>query len=128
MRKPFVLIVDDDEVIRRLVRITLPQDDYEFLEAEDGDHALELSNGGAPALVVLDWRMPGRNGGEVLAELKSRHPHTPVIMLTAERNAAPREVSERLGADAFLTKPFSPLELLATVERLLADRTIDESA
>jgi DNA-binding response OmpR family regulator len=129
MTRPFVLLVDDDEVIRTLLRLTLPAEGYDVVEAEDGEHALRLTEGPAPALVVLDWRMPGLSGAEVLPELKRRHPQTPVIVLTVEPEAQARPQAESLGADVFMSKPFSPLQLLATVERLLLpERALDERA
>jgi CheY-like chemotaxis protein len=128
MTRPFVLIVDDDEVIRSLLRMTLPEEGFDLVEAEDGETALQLTNGPAPALVLLDWKMPGRSGAEVLPELKRRHPDTPVIVLTAEPESAHRKLAESLGADVFMTKPFSPLQLLSTVERLLPERPLDERA
>lgn len=127
MTRPFVLIVDDDEMIRSLLRMTLPAEGYDVVEAQDGDQALQMTDGPAPALVVLDWKMPGFSGAEVLPELKRRHPQTPVIVLTVEPEARPQ--AESLGADVFLSKPFSPLQLLATVERLLLpERSVDEGA
>lgn len=125
---PFVLIVDDDEVIRSLLRLTLPTEGFDLVEADSGDAALELSVEWAPALILLDWRMPGRSGAEVLPELKRRYPGTPVIVLTAEPETTLRQQAEELGADVFISKPFSPLQLLATVERLLAERATDERA
>ncbi len=128
MTRPFVLIVDDDEVIRSLLRLTLPTEGFDVLEAKDGKDALGLADGNAPALVVLDWRMPGLSGEQVLTELKRRHPETPIIVLTAEPESASREQAESLGADVFVSKPFSPLQLLATIERLLPERALDERA
>jgi len=123
--RPFVLIVDDDEVIRSLLRMTLPEEGFDLVEARDGEEALQLTDARAPALVLLDWRMPGLSGAEVLPELKRRHPDTPVIVLTAELETQHRQTAESLGADVFITKPFSPLQLLATVERLLPERAVD---
>ncbi len=126
MSRPFVLIVDDDEVIRSLLRLTLPDEGYDLVEAQDGDQALQISDARRPALVLLDWRMPRLSGADVLRALKERHPDVPVIVLTAEPEAKVRTQAETLGADVFMTKPFSPLQLLATVERLLPDRLLDE--
>jgi CheY-like chemotaxis protein len=128
MTRPFVLIVDDDEVIRSLLRLTLPDEGYDLVEAEDGDQALQISDADQPALVLLDWRMPGISGEEVLTALKQRYPDVPVIVLTAEPEAKVRTQAESLGADVFMAKPFSPLQLLATVERLLPDRPLDETS
>ena len=115
-----VMLVDDDETTRTLLRMTLPQDGFDIVEAGDGEDALErLGDGAVPDLIVLDWKMPARSGAEVLATVKERHPDLAVVVLTAEKNAASRERAHELGADAFLTKPFSPLELLGVVERFL---------
>jgi len=122
MSMPRLLIVDDDPWLRELLQATFPHDWYEVLEARDGLEALGAVGARLPDLVVLDWRMPGRSGEEVLAELKQRHPALPVIVLTADGTGRPKEEAEALGADLFLTKPFSPLELLDAVEALLPAR------
>ena len=121
-----ILIVDDDEGVRSLLRTTLPMEEYEVVEAVDGDQALALLKEGVPDLVLLDWKMPGRHGSLVLDELKSRHPQLPVIVLTAEIAEHHRTLAEALKVDVFLTKPFSPLGLLETIERLLSERSVDE--
>jgi CheY-like chemotaxis protein len=121
-----IAIVDDDSFVRRLVRLTLPPDDFELAEASDGDTALGLVETHASDLVLLDWRMPRVSGEEVLRQLKERDASLPVIVVTADSDE--RSVAKALGADVFLTKPFSPLELLETIERLLGDRTADRAA
>jgi DNA-binding response OmpR family regulator len=123
-----VLIVDDDEALRSLLRLTLPGEGLELLEAADGEQALRVARDERPDLVVLDWRLPGRSGVEVLTELRELYPSLPVIVLTAESDPLPRRLATELRADAFLTKPFSPLGLLDLVERLLAERQPDEPA
>jgi len=122
------LIVDDDESVRSLLRMTLPEDGYEIDEATDGEQALALVEERVPDLVLLDWKMPGRHGSLVLDELKSRHPELPVIVLTAEIAEHHRDLAESLKVDVFLTKPFSPLELLETIERLVGEHSLDEPA
>lgn len=114
-----ILIVDDDESVRTLLRMTMPTDVYEVVEAASGEQALAQLEDGVPDLVLLDWKMPERHGSLVLDELKRRYPRLPVIVLTAEIAEHHRALAESLKVDAFLTKPFSPLELLDTVERLL---------
>jgi CheY-like chemotaxis protein len=98
------------------------------LEAGNGDQALELIGREPPDLVLLDWQMPGRSGSQVLDELKHRHPDLPVVVLTAQHQPPHRALAEALGVDVFLTKPFSPLELLDTVERLLAEDATNQTA
>jgi CheY-like chemotaxis protein len=123
-----IVLVDDDEWVRRLLRTTLSGEDYEILEAANGDEGLRLVEQHSPDLVVLDWQMPGRHGSLVLDAVKTRSPTLPVIVLTAEQRSSQRELAESIGADAFLNKPFSPLELLSLIERLLADRPPDDLA
>lgn len=123
-----ILIVDDDESVRSLLRMTMPTGEYVVEEAASGDEALAHLTGGPPDLVLLDWKMPGQHGSLVLDELKRRYPTLPVIVLTAEIANHHRDLANALKVDAFLTKPFSPLELLATVERLLGERPVDEPA
>jgi CheY-like chemotaxis protein len=126
--RPFVLIVDDDEVIRSLLRLTLPDEGYDLVEAEDGDQALQIIAARQPSLVLLDWRMPGTSGEGVLTALKQTYPDLPVIVLTAEPEAKVRTLAESLGADVFVAKPFSPLQLLGSVERLLPERPLDKAS
>ncbi len=111
-----ILLVDDDVFVRRLLRLTLSTESYEIAEAGDGEIALQLLAAQQPDLVILDWRIPTTPGAEVLAATKDARPQLPVIVLTAD--ATQRRHAER--ADAFLTKPFSPLELINLIEDLLA--------
>jgi CheY-like chemotaxis protein len=116
-----VLLCDDEEVLRQLVRATLDNGEYSIVEATDGDESLELARRLRPDVIVLDMMMPGRSGLEVLQELRG-DPNlgsTPVIMLTARARQADREAAAAAGADRYLAKPFSPLELISLVEELL---------
>jgi CheY-like chemotaxis protein len=108
-----IALVDDEEPLRTLLRATLLPSEYAVMEARTGEDALALFAKEQPDLVVLDWNLPGRSGAEVLQELKASRPDLPVIVLTADQRA------DAAGADAFLVKPFSPLELLDVIERLL---------
>ena len=120
MRK--ILLADDQEELRLLLQATLEDEAYEILEAQTGSEALGLARSELPALVILDWMMPGISGIEVIRALKA-DPETrsiPVLLLTARNQVEDREQALAAGASAFLSKPFSPLELLRLVERLLA--------
>jgi len=119
---PKVLICDNEAILRTLVRAALEEDGYDLHEARDGDESLELTRRLEPDLIVLDMMMPGRTGLEVLTELRSerRFAETPVIMLTARVQAGDRAAAEKAGVDHFVSKPFSPVELGALAERLLA--------
>ncbi len=128
MSAPRIMIVDDDRALRTLLVSTLPADGCELIEARGGSEAIELLRTEPPDLVLLDWKMPGSSGAEVLAELKKLHPNVPVIVLTVEDRSIPRALAEALGAEIFMTKPFSPLQLLAEVERLLPQGLVDQTA
>lgn len=120
MRRRRVLVVDDDPSVRRLLRVTLLTfDGLEIVEASDAVEALEcLEAERPPDLILLDWRLPEASGAEVLKELRRRGHDVPVIVLTGD-GQVDRQLAESLGADRFLTKPFSPTKLLDTVEQLL---------
>ena len=118
---PSVLIVDDDPSIRKLVATTLEDvAGFELVEAADGDEALELAREEAPAIVLLDIDMPGIDGFEACRRLRAE-PQTAdatVVMLTAAADEEAERAAEEAGADLFITKPFSPLELLRLVDDL----------
>jgi two-component system alkaline phosphatase synthesis response regulator PhoP len=119
VRRPrMVLVVDDDEMIRRLVRAVLEADEFEVAEARDGESALRLANEFHPAVVVLDIMMPGLDGVEVCRRLD--HERVKVVILTARDDPRLEEECRNAGADAFLTKPFSSVQLLDLVMELLA--------
>jgi CheY-like chemotaxis protein len=116
-----VLVCDDEDVLRALVRATLDGGAYAVIEARDGDEAIALARAARPDVIVLDMMMPGRTGLEVLAELREDRDlaGVPVVMLTARTQLSDRQAAAATGVDAFLAKPFSPLELLAIVDELL---------
>lgn len=121
---PTILICDDEEPLRALVRASLPTDAYDILEARDGNQSLELIRARRPDLVVLDVMMPGRTGLQVLEEVRG-DPELGgirVLMLTARAQASDRDAAMASGADRYLAKPFSPTELAAVVEELLPPR------
>ncbi|HUE60026.1 MAG TPA: response regulator [Acidimicrobiales bacterium] len=117
-RPRMVLVVDDDEMIRRLVRAVLEADEFEVAEARDGESALQLANEVRPAVVVLDIMMPGLDGVEVCRRLD--HDNVKVVILTARDDPRLEDECRQAGADAFLTKPFSSIQLLDLVAELLA--------
>jgi DNA-binding response OmpR family regulator len=112
------LVVDDEEVIRRLVRTVLEADDFAVLEAGDGSEALEVAAREQPAVVILDVMMPDMDGVEVCKQLD--HNIVKVVMLTARDDAELEKKCRDAGAVAFLTKPFSSIELLDLIEELTA--------
>lgn len=113
-----VLVVDDDDMIRRLVRAVLEADEFEVAEARDGQRALELASEARPSVVVLDVMMPGIDGVEVCRRLD--HDQVKVVILTARDDPKLEAEARSAGADAFMTKPFAPMELLDLVAELMA--------
>ncbi len=118
-----VLVVDDDDAIRGVVRAVLEADGFEVVEAADGPAALmllEAINGRGPDLVVLDVMMPGIDGIEVCRRID--HDRVKVLMLSARTDVETKARAHAAGAEIFLTKPFSAIELLDALEGLAAPR------
>jgi DNA-binding response OmpR family regulator len=113
-----VLVVDDEPIVRDVVVRYLQREGFETLEADDGLDAQELLRSHEPSLVVLDLMLPGMDGLELCQWIRARS-ELPVIMLTARAEEADRIVGLELGADDYLTKPFSPRELAARVRTVL---------
>jgi two-component system, OmpR family, phosphate regulon response regulator PhoB len=113
-----VLVVDDEPIVRDVVVRYLKREGFDTLEAGDGDTARELIERSPPELVVLDLMLPGTDGLALCRWIRSRS-DLPVIMLTARGEEADRIVGLELGADDYVTKPFSPRELAARVRTVL---------
>jgi two-component system response regulator ResD len=113
-----VLVVDDEPIVREVVVSYLEREGYRTLEAGDGDTARRLVEEEPPGLVVLDVMLPGTDGLELCRWIRARS-DLPVIMLTARGDEADRIVGLDLGADDYVTKPFSPRELAARVRTVL---------
>lgn len=120
-----ILIVDDQPELRKLVRMTLEFEDYQLDEAQDGASALDAVDRHRPEVVILDVMMPGElSGYDVCARIKSdaRAQGTKVILLTARGQQADLARGREAGADHYVVKPFSPLELLDSVATALTER------
>jgi phosphate regulon transcriptional regulator PhoB len=119
--KQTILVVEDETDIRELVRFHLQQEGYDVREAETGEKALAQIKALRPALVVLDLMLPGVDGLEVCRELRAAEATRtlPIVMLTAKAAEVDRVLGLEMGADDYLTKPFSPRELLARVRAVL---------
>jgi DNA-binding response OmpR family regulator len=113
-----ILVIDDDPTVLDVVARYLSRAGYQVSVAPDGELGLKLAAARLPDLVVLDLMLPGRSGLEVCAELRARAP-IPVIMLTALGEEEDRVVGLELGADDYVTKPFSPRELVLRVGSVL---------
>jgi CheY-like chemotaxis protein len=118
---PTVVIADDESSMRLLVHATIESDDYTVIEACDGAEAWAMVMQHRPSLVLLDVQMPGQSGLDVLRLIKADPTlaKTRVILLTAKAQEADVEEGLIAGADFYLTKPFSPLDLLTRVEEAL---------
>jgi two-component system phosphate regulon response regulator PhoB len=116
-----ILVVEDEPDISALVAYHLARESYRVRTAADGAEALRAIESERPDLVVLDWMLPGMSGLEVLAELRRREEtrNLPVILLTARGEATDRIEGLRQGADDYVTKPFSPQELVLRVAAVL---------
>lgn len=113
-----ILVVDDEERIRRLLKMYLEREEYEVDDAENGEKALEMALDTDYDLIVLDLMMPGIDGIEVCEEIR-KHKATPIIMLTAKGEEANRVQGFEAGTDDYIVKPFSPREVVLRVKALL---------
>lgn len=113
-----ILIVDDEEQIRNILRMYLVREGYEISEAEDGEKGLSLFYEKPFDLVILDVMLPKKDGWSILREIK-KYTETPVIMLTARDDSEDEVFGFEMGADDYITKPFNNKVLLARVKSLL---------
>jgi CheY-like chemotaxis protein len=117
-----ILVVDDEPFMLRLIQLILERGGYTMIPAASGDEAIERVRRERPDLVIMDAMMPRMDGLTALRLLKEQSATRgiPVIMLTANPHKFPREQAESFGATVFLTKPFSPTQLLDEIRRLTA--------
>lgn len=114
-----ILVVDDEQSIVTLLQYNLKQAGYDVITANDGEQAIELVKEEVPNLIVLDLMLPKKDGMEVCKELRSLHIEVPIIMLTAKDDEIDKVLGLELGADDYMTKPFSPREVVARVKAVL---------
>lgn len=113
-----ILVIDDEEQIRRLLRISLTSQGYEVIEATDAEEGLELAALRTPELIVLDLGLPSRDGREVLAEIRGWS-SVPVIILSVRGDENEKVRALDSGANDYVTKPFGMQEFLARIRNLL---------
>ncbi len=118
MSQETVLVVEDEENLREALRYNLEREGYRALTAQDGERGLELARQSRPDLVILDIMLPRLDGFELCRVLR-RESNIPILMLTARGEEVDRVVGLELGADDYVTKPFSMRELLARVRAML---------
>lgn len=119
--KEKILIVDDEKDIVKMLDYNLKKEGYRTISAHDGEYALDLAARQKPDLIILDLMLPGVDGLEACRILKKdkETQHIPIIMLTAKTQVSDKIVGLELGADDYITKPFSPRELLARIKAVL---------
>ncbi len=127
MGKETILIVDDEQDILELLNYNLGRDGYKVLSAQTGEEALDTASRELPGLIILDLMLPGIDGLEVCKRLKkaSETEKIPIIMLTAKGEEADIVTGLELGADDYITKPFSPKVVIARVRAVLRRKTTE---
>ena len=116
-----VLIIEDEKAVREMLCFTLKNNGFEILEAEDSNSALDALQENEINLILLDWMLPGKQGIEIskLLRSSSETKNIPIIMLTAKSDESDKVLGLESGADDYITKPFSPKELVARIKALL---------
>ncbi len=125
--KPTILVIDDDRKTVDLIRLYLEKDGYRVLMAYDGHRAMEIARNKRPGLIILDLMLPEVDGLDVCCQLRSES-NVPVIMLTAKSTEDDKLAGLDLGADDYVTKPFSPRELVARVRAVLRRGLAEENS
>ena len=120
---PTVLVVDDSDTIRSLIVLNLELDGFTVVQARDGQECLDVVKDVAPDLITLDVAMPRRDGFSTVEMLRADPDtrHIPIVMVSARAQGSDLARGQEVGVDAYLTKPFEPEELVATVRSLVAD-------
>ena len=114
-----ILIVDDEQPIRTLLEYNLKQAQYETISAADGEEAVQQAESEKPDLILLDLMLPKMDGIDVCKTLRQRGVDIPIIMLTAKGDELDKVLGLEIGADDYMTKPFSPREVVARVKAVL---------
>jgi len=116
-----VLVADDEHNIRHILDFSLHAEGFDVISAHNGEDAFTLAVSELPDLIILDVMMPGQGGIETCERLKAdeRTAQIPVVLLTARSSREDRKAGEAAGADDYITKPFSPLKVIETVQSLL---------
>lgn len=114
-----ILVIDDEESIRNLVRLQLEIEQYTVKTAQDGKEALQLQTEHPFDLVILDLMLPDTTGFNLIPQLRTAHPELPILMLTARDQMNDKIIGLQLGADDYMTKPFNGTELVLRVKNLL---------
>ncbi|KQL37960.1 MULTISPECIES: response regulator transcription factor [Bacillaceae] len=122
-----ILVVDDEEHILTLIKFNLEQAGFQVVTATDGEEGLQKAVEEKPELIVLDLMLPKKDGMEVCKELRLQRNTTPILMVTAKDDEFDKVLGLELGADDYMTKPFSPREVVARVKAILRRSKITET-
>ncbi|UPM55125.1 response regulator transcription factor [Gottfriedia acidiceleris] len=122
-----ILVVDDEEHILTLIKFNLEQAGFQVVTATDGEEGLQKAVEEKPELIVLDLMLPKKDGMEVCKELRLQRNTTPILMVTAKDDEFDKVLGLELGADDYMTKPFSPREVVARVKAILRRSKLTET-
>ncbi|MDO5041273.1 MAG: response regulator, partial [Peptoniphilus sp.] len=123
-----ILLVEDEEAIRKFVKINLERENYEIFEASTGEEGIEIARKNKPEIVVLDIMLPGIDGYEVCRVLRDEFPDLGIIMLSAKSEDLDKIMGLQYGSDDYLTKPFNPTELSLRIKSLERRLEIEETS
>jgi two-component system, OmpR family, alkaline phosphatase synthesis response regulator PhoP len=121
-----IMVIEDDPAVQRALRRTFESAGFDVTVAADGNGAMETFRAFSPRIVILDLRLPGKSGQDVCREIKRESANVPILVLSAASDVLDKVLLLELGADDYVTKPFSPRELLARVRAAL--RRLNQSA
>ena len=122
--KPTILLIDDDSMVARLVQLALEPEGYQLTTAPNGLEGLKIAQANPPDLILLDLMLPGQDGFKVLNQLRAE-PQTadiPVIVVSSKAQPTDKHAAAKIGANAYLTKPYRRAELLSLIRSLLSER------
>src|SRR5580658_5277060 len=121
MQKLTLLIIEDEEAIRDMLRFSLPKNEFNLIDAENTSKAMKLLSHHIPDLIILDWMLPDMSGIDFIKQIRKQDimKDTPIIMLTAKAEEDNKIMGLMVGADDYITKPFSPNELAARIRTVL---------
>lgn len=122
--KPTILLIEDDPMVARLVELAVGPKGYQTIFAPNGLQGLKMAQANPPDLILLDLMLPGQDGFEVLHQLRAE-PQTanvPVIVVSSKSQLADKETAAKIGANAYLSKPYKRAELLSLIRSLLSER------
>ena len=126
-KKKKILIVDDEPHIREVIRFALRKAGYETVEAEDGDQALEIFDTVSPDMMILDVLMPERDGIDVCRRVRKTS-EVPILFLSSRAEEIDRILGLEMGGDDYISKPFSPRELVARIKAVLRRTSVKENS